>query len=171
MNVIAMHLLKFNNWDETICLVFDPLQEPDESENGIQLLYLGWSWWVITFQSTTEAQIVYTDLWMMDCFPPYTIFFYSRSNASLSLVYLLYPCKISGRATFLPAKTDHAAYMEANHSHYICMTLVMYKFHSDHFLIITLALWNGIPGGGSPEQYKLNFFLVRLNRYLSQICS
>lgn len=92
----------------------------------------------------------------------YPFFFYSRSNASLSLVYSLYPCKISEHATFLPAKTNHDAYMEANHSHYICMTLVMCKFHSDNFLTITLPLWNGIPRGGSPEHYKLNFFKLGL---------
>lgn len=113
---------------------------------------------LITFQSSTEAQIVYTALWMMNYFPPYTVFFFhSRSNASLSLLCLLYPCKISRRATFLPAKTDHAAYMEANHPYYIRMPLVICKLHSDNLLPITFALWDEYQEEAPPNARNLTF--------------
>lgn len=84
-------------------------------------------------------------------------FFHSRSNASLSLLCLLYPCKISRRATFLPAKTDHAAYMEANHPHYIRMPLVICKLHSDNLLPITFALWDEYQEEAPPNARNLTF--------------
>lgn len=97
---------------------------------------------------------------------------HSRNVASLSLLCHCYHGKCSDELhllvppglTFM-ARTCQATYIVTNYLHSLCVPSARSKFYSNRFYSRTTALWNRFSRGRFPDQYNLNLFMSRVNRY------
>lgn len=92
------------------------LEKTEETKNEISLLYLSWSYPILTFHSSK----VHTSLWMMNYFPPYNPFSHRQNIASLSPLHHYFHQKCSDKPhSLVPSVQTFTV-----HTHHAMSTMV-----------------------------------------------